>query len=134
MSSKPLPPDAARPSATTRRAARTRLARGSKHTSLTAHGEPMLWLTGGSLAVCLLMILSLLGAIAWFGFGTFWPAPIVRDYLCDNSVAMGEDTRHETYHPSEVVVEDLRKSLPPAVRDALQAQADPKRAGEHSVL
>ena len=33
---------------------------------------------GGSLAVCLLMILSLLGAIAWFGFGTFWPVPVVE--------------------------------------------------------
>lgn len=120
--------------ATKRRAARTRLARGSNHTSLTAHGEPMLWLTGGSLAVCLLMILSLLGAIAWFGFGTFWPVPVARAYLCDNSVAMGEVTRSETYQPSDAVLKNFRKSLPTAIREALERRADPKATGEHSVL
>ena len=94
----------------------------------------MLWLTGGSLAVCLLMILSLLGAIAWFGFGTFWPVPIVRAFLCDNSVAMGEDTREETYHPSDAVVEDVKKSLPAAIRNALEVKPDPKHSGEQTVL
>ena len=48
----------------------------SSYASLTAHGEPMLWLTGGSLALCLMMILVLLGSIAYFGFGTFWPVPV----------------------------------------------------------
>src|SRR4051812_12551536 len=80
------------------------LLRGSSHTSLTAHSEPMLWLTGGSLAVCLLMIVALLAAIVWFGLVTFWPTSIVRAYLVDNTVAMGEDTRQETYYPSEAVL------------------------------
>jgi phosphate transport system permease protein len=110
------------------------IARASSHTSLTAHGEPLLWLTGGSLALCLIMILLLLAAIAWFGLKTFWPVPVVRAFLVDNTIAMGEDTRAETYRPSEAVVEDVRKSLPPRIRDALEAKADRQRSADPSLL
>ena len=64
------------------------------------------------------MTRSHLATVVFFGLGTFWPVPIVRTFLCDNSVAMGEDTREETYRPSDAVVEDLNDSLPAAVRKA----------------
>ena len=34
----------------------------STRTSLLAHGLPMVWLTGGALAICLFMIAGLAGA------------------------------------------------------------------------
>ncbi|MEJ2720913.1 MAG: hypothetical protein P8181_07200, partial [bacterium] len=52
-------------------ARRRRVKRGK--TSLLAHGEPMVWLTGGALAVCLVMIVGLLGLIVVQGASTFWP-------------------------------------------------------------
>ncbi len=110
------------------------LGRGSSHTSLTAHSEPMLWLTGGSLVICILMIVALLAAIIWFGLGTFWPTAVVRSYLVDNTIAMGEDTRRETYYPSEAVLAELRKSLPEKLKEAAAAKADPARAGEPGLL
>ena len=43
--------------------------------SLLAAGEPMLWLTGGALALCLVMIVALLALVLWRGGSTFWPTP-----------------------------------------------------------
>ena len=44
--------------------------------SLFGLGEPMLWLTGGALALALLMIVGLVGLIAREGTRTFWPTPV----------------------------------------------------------
>ena len=71
---------------------------GSSHTSLTAHGEPMLWLSGGALAFSLMMIAGLLGTIAWFGLGTFWPLPVTQATLADGKTVMGEITREGNVH------------------------------------
>src|SRR5262249_42787810 len=45
-------------------------------TSLSAQGEPMLWLTGGALVFALAMIAGLLVLVASRGASTFWPQPI----------------------------------------------------------
>jgi ABC-type phosphate transport system auxiliary subunit len=37
----------------------------SKYSSLTAHGEPWVWLTGGALALAIMMITGLLAFIAF---------------------------------------------------------------------
>ena len=47
-------------------------------TALSAHGEPWLWLCGGALALALAMIVGLVALILARGFGTFWPAELVR--------------------------------------------------------
>ena len=59
-------------------------------TSLLAHGEPMVWLTGGALAVALMMIVGLLGLIVVEGMRTFWPVPVVRVTTSDGQSRMGE--------------------------------------------
>ena len=46
--------------------------------SLLAHGEPMLWLTGGGLILCVLMIVGLLALVLYQGSTTFWPSPVVQ--------------------------------------------------------
>ena len=68
---------------------------GVRRTALAAHGEPMIWLTGGSLAIALLMIVGLLGLIAVEGFSTFWPAPVVVLRTADGRVLAGEIAREE---------------------------------------
>jgi ABC-type phosphate transport system permease subunit/ABC-type phosphate transport system auxiliary subunit len=65
--------------------------------ALTARGEPLVWLTGGALAVSLLMIVGLLGLIVFQGTVTFWPRPIDKVELRDGRVFMGEVARREKY-------------------------------------
>ncbi len=60
----------------------------------------MIWLTGGALAVALLMIAGLLGFILFHGLSTFWPAPIVRVELNDGQVLLGEIVRRESFKDS----------------------------------
>ncbi len=64
---------------------------------MLAYGEPMVWLTGGALAVAVLMILSLLGLIVWQGIGTFWPVAIVEVVTVDGRALMGQVTRDSEF-------------------------------------
>ena len=47
-------------------------------TTLSAHGAPMVWLTGGALATALAMIVGLLVLVLYQGLQTFWPLPVVQ--------------------------------------------------------
>ena len=76
-------------------------------TSLLAHGEPMVWLTGGALAVALLMIIGLLLLVLVQGAGTFWPLPLDRFTLHDGRTLMGEVSRAEHFEPGDAVIEQL---------------------------
>ncbi len=92
------------------RPARPRRARTG--TSLFAQGEPMIWMTGGSLLLCVLMIVALLGFVLYAGLATFWPGEVVRVTTADGRVYMGERVADETYRPGpEVVaaVEDVHR-------------------------
>lgn len=77
-----------------------RRASSSVHT-LIAQGRPMVWLTGGALATCLVMIIGLLGLVIFQGASTFWPRPLVRVDLHNGASYMGEVTRDDTYQPRE---------------------------------
>ena len=72
-----------------------------RKSSLLAHGEPMMWLTGGSLIVCMLMIAGLLALVAYQGLFTFWPKSLVRFETANNRVYMGEVTSSERFEPAE---------------------------------
>ncbi|MEM7309346.1 MAG: phosphate ABC transporter permease PstA [Planctomycetota bacterium] len=84
-----------------------------RRTSLLANGEPMVWLTGGTLVVSLVMIAGLLGTVIWFGVGTFWPAPLTELNTVDGRRLLGEVTGAESFEPSA----DVLSRLPDAVRD-----------------
>lgn len=86
---------------------------GRGGSSLFAHGEPMVWLSGGSLAVCLFMIISLLAIIVFQGVKTFWPGPLHELTLIDGTVYIGEQTREESYTITDA---DFDK-LPPAEQE-----------------
>lgn len=68
-----------------------------RHTSTASRGEPMVWLTGGMVAVCLLMIFALLGFIFKEGFTTFWPKPLVQLQQPDGQVVLGEPSRTQVF-------------------------------------
>ena len=83
----------------------------------------MIWLTGSALATCLVMTFALIGVIMYYGFGTFWPVPVVRAYSVDGTVMMGEVTRQESYRPAESVISDLRKSVMSFVQRSVAAHS-----------
>ena len=66
-----------------------------RSTPLSARGEPMIWLTGGALVVCLVMIIGLVGMIIVQGSTTFWPRPVERVTLHSGEVFLGVRTAEE---------------------------------------
>ena len=108
----PVPGAKAKPRVRTRRAS-----------SLTSHGEPLVWLTGGALAVCLLMIFGLLGIVAWFGGRTFWPRPIVQVETAARTF-LGQVTERERYVPEEQVLSRIGEEEAGRLRAAMELSAD----------
>ena len=76
-------------------------------------GRAMTWLTGGTLALNLLLVAGLLALLIWNGAGAFWPKPIVLLSLADGARVMGEITDRE-----EVPADDARAT--PAFRVKLK--------------
>ncbi len=58
-------------------------------------GEPMIWLTGSALGICILMIAGLIGVILTNGLSSFWPRPLEQFTLKDGAVFLGEVVRRE---------------------------------------
>jgi ABC-type phosphate transport system permease subunit/ABC-type phosphate transport system auxiliary subunit len=84
---------------------RSRSSAGSKAgISMLAQGEPMIWLTGGALAICLLMILGLLATVIWLGMGTFTPQPVVQMLHKDGYLIAGEITNEENFTVSAEMI------------------------------
>jgi phosphate transport system permease protein len=102
---------------TTRKRARAK-------TSLLAHGEPMVWLMGGALALCLVMIVGLLGIIVYQGATTFWPRPLVTVTLADGTRYLGEKTREETYALTDAMAAAMPREIAARARPVLE---DPSR-------
>jgi phosphate transport system permease protein len=69
-----------------------------------AHGEPLVWLNGGALALALAMILGMLLLILTQGLGTFWPQPLYTIHTLDGAAHIGELSRAEAHQLS---VEEL---------------------------
>jgi phosphate transport system permease protein len=58
-------------------------------------GDPFIWLTGGALALSLIMVAGLVILVLANGLGFFWPSPIVRLTLTDGTELMGQVTQRE---------------------------------------
>jgi phosphate transport system permease protein len=80
-------------------------------TPLHARGEPMVWLTGSALVMCLLMIVGLLSLVLYHGGRAFWPgevkqvtfAPVGEDGKpgANPTVVLGVQTEEEFFDPGE---------------------------------
>ena len=79
--------------------------------TLASYGEPILWLTGGALAMATAMIVGLLGYIAYQGVVAFWPSRVVELRLLDGRVLWGEIARAERYVPGRDVLEGLPENV-----------------------
>lgn len=90
--------------------------------SLMAQGEPLVWLTGGALVLCVTMIIGLLALVLYWGTFTFWPLPLVRVELADGTIRMGEVTRGESYTISSDVVGNMNPELAAAANRLLNGQ------------
>jgi phosphate transport system permease protein len=101
-------------------AAAERRARGPL-TALRAHGEPLLWLTSGGLAVALAMISGLLTLVFLQGVDTFWPAPVLRIETIDGRIAMGEVARTENWRPEPSALDSLPESERQQARTLVEA-------------
>lgn len=62
-------------------------------------GSPWIWLNGGAVTLCMIMVIGLLGLIAVRGFGHFWPADVALTSSTDNignkQIILGELVRSE---------------------------------------
>ena len=73
-------------------------------TSLAAQGEPIVWLTGGALALAVVMIVGLLLLVVVQGMSTFWPRPLERLATNDGAVYLGEPTEVEQTRLNDAVL------------------------------
>ncbi len=88
--------------------------------TLTATSEPMIWLTGGALAISLAMIIGLLLLVLGRGLSTFWPSPVVELRLANDQKTFGEITRHERYRPSAQLLAELPAENAAIIRAAAE--------------
>ncbi len=84
--------------------------RSKPRNSLSAHGEPMIWITGGALCLCLFMIIGLLGLVVWQGLTSFWPRPIVQITTLSGDHHLGIQSREESYRVEDSGLEPRGES------------------------
>jgi phosphate transport system permease protein len=58
-------------------------------------GDPFIWLTGGALALSLIIVAGLLILIVWSGLGSFWPTDVTRLFMADGTVVLGQIVERE---------------------------------------
>jgi len=91
---------------------------GSAHTTLSAHGAPLVWLTGGALATALAMIIGLLALVVYEGLQTFWPGVLVQLEVNNNNgsgppaILLGEIARGGSFRPEPAFLDDLKQHAP----------------------
>lgn len=90
-------------------------------TSLQSHGEPLVWLTGGAMAIALAMIVGLLVLIVHQGVSTFWPVPVVQVTTVAGKELQGEVSVVEQYLPGPEVLERLSPERARELREKLAA-------------
>lgn len=83
----------------------------------------MIWLSGGALALSLVMIFGLLGLVIYQGMATFWPGNVYRLELVDDSVQMGEETSRESFNLSIDNLDSLSEQAAERARAAMITEA-----------
>ncbi len=76
-------------------------------TSVASLGQPMVWLAGGMLALCVIMIVALILVVVVRGMATFWPGPVTSYHTVNGQVVTGEVTRSGSYQPRSELIDEL---------------------------
>lgn len=101
-------------------------------------GEPMLWLTGAALVVCLAMVFGLCGWIAIRALPSFWPGEVVALETRDGALHVGEVARVEEYRidgsESSELPADVRSGLAVDEDGALRASRTLLRTGNYDLF
>ena len=92
--------------------------------NVIVRGEPLRWLMGSSLTLCVLMIVGLIGLIVFQGASTFWPKPIVEVELTGGAKLMGAVSRSERFTPDESLLTTLEESEAERLLNAMAASED----------
>ncbi|HLY74213.1 MAG TPA: phosphate ABC transporter, permease protein PstA, partial [Planctomycetota bacterium] len=58
-------------------------------------GDPWIWLTGGALAACLILVSGLVFLITVSGMGFFWPQEVQRLRLANGTSVLGSAAQTE---------------------------------------
>jgi phosphate transport system permease protein len=91
------PGQTALPPAAAGRPARTRVALPARpRDHFWTRGEPLVWASGGALAVVLLAALGMLAVVLRNGLGVFWPAALAEVTLVDGTRLVGLPVQAET--------------------------------------
>jgi phosphate transport system permease protein len=97
--------------------------------SVLAFGEPLVWLTGGGLLTCVLMIAGLLLLVLYQGISTFWPLAVVQVRTTDDRLQIGEVSREDTFELSYGGLSSLSPATQQAARRLLSQQFHAAVAG-----
>ncbi len=89
--------------------------------SLLAQGEPLVWLTGGGLMLCLVMIILLTGLIVYQGIGTFWPQPLYQVTTQQGQTFAGEVARINRFQPVDNALSALPNEVAAKWRSDIEA-------------
>ncbi|MFL6199128.1 MAG: phosphate ABC transporter permease PstA [Thermoanaerobaculia bacterium] len=63
---------------------------GSRQKRSDLFGQAMTWLCGGALAFNLLLVIGIMGLLAWYGLGYFWQKDLVELRMKDGTRVLGE--------------------------------------------
>ncbi|MFT4542062.1 MAG: phosphate transport system permease protein [Planctomycetota bacterium] len=96
--------------------------RRRRQSSLTAQGEPLVWLSGVSLTICLVMIVSLLGLVIYQGGMTFWPRSIVHIDTKAGQAFLGEVMESEVYVPDPQVMDTMSRTEQAELEQEMEGQ------------
>ncbi|MBW6508454.1 MAG: phosphate ABC transporter permease PstA [Desulfuromonadales bacterium] len=95
--------------------------RQGSSTSVASLGQPMVWLAGGMLALCSVMIIALILLVVVRGMATFWPGAITSYHTVNGQVITGEVTRSSTYEPRPELIDTLPQDAQERARQLLAA-------------
>lgn len=71
------------------------------------HGDHLVWLTGGALAICLFMVFAVIGIIVWNGAPFFWPHEVTLYRMKDGRNVLAMLRSKEVIPPAQAREQNL---------------------------